>query len=237
MDILLLESDAELGAALASSLGYVLAPAIGPALQQEISEKPFVFVPLPSDKEERFECLTLAQRREDPVTLFWFSLLLACLALPATTLLALGDYPESHYTLTLEMRLRRWTFLAIKLAFIVSICFLYPLLFSAMVATQGSTSAVYIQFAFSFCLLLAGFRWALEDQRRRCPTCLRRLSHPALVGHASRCFLAWSGTEMLCSGGHGFLYIPEHPTSWFSTQRWLSADSSWAGLFSGTRIG
>ena len=30
---------------------------------------------------------------------------------------------------------------------------------------------------------------------------------------------------------HGLLHIPEIPTSWFSTQRWLYLDPSWSSLF------
>ena len=49
---------------------------------------------------------------------------------------------------------------------------------------------------------------------------------------SSRNFLAWNGTELICAGGHGLLHIPELPTSWFSTQRWLYLDASWGSLFS-----
>jgi hypothetical protein len=80
-------------------------------------------------------------------------------------------------------------------------------------------------------ICLFGLRWVLRDQRQRCPVCLRRLTHPAHVGEASRSFLAWNGTELICAGGHGLLHIPEIQTSWFSTQRWLYLDPSWDVLF------
>ena len=54
----------------------------------------------------------------------------------------------------------------------------------------------------SFSISLFGFRWALSDQRQRCPVCLHRVTHPARVGVASRTFLGWNGTEMMCMGGH-----------------------------------
>ena len=85
--------------------------------------------------------------------------------------------------------------------------------------------------ALAFFALLFAFRWALRDQRQRCPVCLRLLSNPAHVGEASRNFLAWNGTELICAEGHGLLHIPELPTSWFSTQRWLYLDPSWSALF------
>jgi len=64
-----------------------------------------------------------------------------------------------------------------------------------------------------------------------CPVCLGLLSNPARVGHPSRSFLAWHGTELICGKGHGLLHVPEMATSWFSTQRWLALDGSWRALF------
>jgi hypothetical protein len=61
--------------------------------------------------------------------------------------------------------------------------------------------------------------------------CLCKLSHPARVGEASRNFLAWHGTELMCADGHGLLHVPELPTCWFATQRWMYLDASWSALF------
>jgi len=99
---------------------------------------------------------------------------------------------------------------------------------------QHSSTCQYLQMASSFAGLLFAFRWVLQDQRNRCPVCLRLLSNPARVGETSRNFLAWNGTELICAGGHGLLHIPELPTSWFSTQRWQYLDPSWSTLFSDT---
>ena len=68
------------------------------------------------------------------------------------------------------------------------------------------------------------------------PVCLRLLTNPARVGQPSRNFLAWNGTELMCSRGHGLLHVPEIATSWFSTQRWLYLDPSWNGLFCETYL-
>jgi hypothetical protein len=76
------------------------------------------------------------------------------------------------------------------------------------------------------------FRWALKDQRRRCPVCLRILTNPTRIGRASQMFLEWYGTELLCTKGHGLLHVPEIPTSCYSTQRWMYLDPSWSSLFS-----
>jgi hypothetical protein len=78
---------------------------------------------------------------------------------------------------------------------------------------------------------ILGFRWLLIDQRRRCPVCLRILTNPTRIGHASRTFLEWYGTELICRKGHGLLHIPEIPGSCYGPQRWLYLDPSWRSLF------
>jgi hypothetical protein len=65
-------------------------------------------------------------------------------------------------------------------------------------------------------------RWALMDQRRRCPACLRILDKPVRMGSGSRILLEWNGTELLCVRGHGVMHIPESPAIWFSKPRWMS---------------
>ena len=42
-----------------------------------------------------------------------------------------------------------------------------------------------------------------------------------------------NGIELICTGGHGLLHVPEMLTSWFATQRWLCLDSSWSGVLFG----
>jgi hypothetical protein len=97
-----------------------------------------------------------------------------------------------------------------------------------------SPSGTYVQFVSSFAVCLFAMRWALLDQRQRCPVCLRRVTHPAQVGLVSRTFLSWNGTELICAGGHTLLHIPGLPTSWFSTPRWLYLDTTWDFLFAGS---
>ena len=74
-----------------------------------------------------------------------------------------------------------------------------------------SPLAEFAQLVWCFTICLFGFRWALADQRQRCPVCLRRVTHPARVGLASRTFLGWNGTEMMCMGGHTLLHVPSLP--------------------------
>ena len=175
-------------------------------------------------------CISMRSLGVQPTFNFLMVLLLACLALPATTALPLGDYPRHRDRLPPAVTARRWVFLAMKFLFVPAGVYFWSLALAYGPGFAGST-AILVQMAASFPLLLLAIRWILQDQRRRCPICLRRLSNPARVGQASCNFLSWSGTELFCSQGHGLLYIPELPTSWFSTQRWLCLDSSWLCLF------
>jgi hypothetical protein len=139
---------------------------------------------------------------------------------PATTSLSLGDFP-AH-----PQGFRRWAFFAAKIALLV------PLVaFGALdLASLGpSLSPLGIHAALWGWVM--ALRWALLDQRRRCPVCLRLLAKPVRIGQASRMFLEWNGTELLCLSGHGLLHVPEQPAIWFSRPRWLHFDPSWRELF------
>jgi hypothetical protein len=115
-------------------------------------------------------------------------------------------------------------------------CLILSVGFVSLVISFGvigftAEGAVCTELFTSFAGLLFSSRRALRDQRLRCPVCLNKLTSPARVGHTSRSFLAWYGTELICGKGYGLLHIPEIATRWFSTQRWLSLDGSWKGLF------
>jgi hypothetical protein len=166
-------------------------------------------------------------------TVFLFTVFLAFLALPAMTSVSLGEYSVSSQRTSWFGRLYRLGFLGAKIALLLPITYYVSLDMAYGYARIGSTQSVYIQLAVSFTICLLGMCWILQDQRQRCPVCLRRVAHPAQVGLASRTFLAWNGTEMMCMGGHTLLHIPSLPTSWFSTQRWLYLDTSWEFLFTG----
>lgn len=167
----------------------------------------------------------------DSKTVFLFAVFLAFLALPAMTSVSLGEYSVSSHRSSWFRSLYRPGFLGVKIALLLPVAYYVSLDMAYGYARIASTRSVYIQVAVSFTICLLGMRWALQDQRQRCPVCLRRVAHPAQVGLASRTFLAWNGTEMMCMGGHTLLHIPSLPTSWFSTQRWLYLDTSWEFLF------
>jgi hypothetical protein len=178
----------------------------------------------------RYFCSSLDAIGMQPLFAFGCSLLLAILALPAITALSLGDYPLSREPMRRRLVARRWLFLASKFLLVIAVVFFWS---TSLAFGPGFdlSNASGIQALASFLPLLFGFRWVLQDQRRRCPVCLRLLSNPARVGQPSCNFLGWAGTELMCASGHGLLHIPELPTSWFGTQRWLCLDSSWLCLF------
>jgi len=152
---------------------------------------------------------------------------MACPILLATTRLSLGDCPASRYAPSLATRMRRWLFLAAKIALIMAGMYA-GLLLAASLGEQTRPAAALV-YALLFGSVLA-LRWALRDQRRRCPVCLRLLTNPVTVGQRASWFLEWNCTELICLRGHGVLYIPENPTNWFGAQLWMYLDSSWRGF-------
>ena len=186
---------------------------------------------LPDGTVNDFFCSPLEDRISNPHLVFLFNVIVAFLALPAITSLSLGVYRFRSPWLSWSTRIRRWSFLTAKIALLLSAAFFLSLDLAYAPTVLTPSSAQSIERVAWFLLCLFGLQWALRDQRRRCPICLSRLGHAATVGYPSNSFLAWSGTELACSGGHGFLHVPEPPTSWFSTQRWLQLDASWQVLF------
>jgi hypothetical protein len=232
VDAWLLEGDQYLDRLPRNSKGFVLAHmrTLGPVSRADGWRT--MNVHNEDGENDRFDCISLAQRTRLPFSIFLFTLIVAVITLPATTALPLGEYPRLRGHLPWAASGRRWVFLLSKVALIVPLVCLSSVDVAYGIPSLSSTSAQYIQLGLSYFGFLFAFRWILQDQRKRCPVCLRVLSNPARVGEASRNFLAWNGTELICAGGHGLLHIPELPTSWFSTQRWLYLDASWGSLFS-----
>jgi hypothetical protein len=228
VDAWLLEPDAE---GFSEGMGFVVAHLIWSSSRARWGENWHMSAPKPDGTMDDFFCLSLTERTRGPGDIFLFAVILACLALPATTSLPLGEYRLSSRKLPWSKRLRRWGFLGCKLALLLPVVYFVSLDLAHMRVAIDPFSSEYIQLVSSFSICLFGLRWSLRDQRQRCPVCLRKLTHPARVGQPSRTFLAWNGTELICVSGHGLLHVPEMPTSWFSTQRWLYLDPSWDVLF------
>lgn len=164
-------------------------------------------------------------------SIYRFAVFLALLALPAVISVSLGESNVSPHRASLRQRFNRLTFLLAKFL-LIAVAGLYASLDLAYWYSPGySPMGECIQLTTCFALCLGGFRWAVADQRERCPVCLGRVTNPATVGFASRTFLSWNGTEMICMGGHTLLHVPSLPTSWFGGPRWLYLDSSWDFLF------
>jgi hypothetical protein len=146
---------------------------------------------------------------------------LSLLVLLTLNPLGLGSYPANRYAPSFLVRLRRWASLVIKIALLTPVS-----LFVCLALLPVFPAAPWI-LLFGW---IIGFRWGLADQKRRCPVCLHFLSHPARIGSPAQSILGWYGTELICTRGHGLLYVPGAPTSWSSQQRWQYLDRSWSSL-------
>lgn len=159
---------------------------------------------------------------------FLLALLVTALMLPAVLAVSLRTGLSAE-SVSLKMRARGWIFFGAKIALILPILYCEPLIVNAELPGLSSVQPLQTLVTLGV-YLFAGF-WAIDDQRQRCPSCLRRLTNPARVGERSRSFLNFSGMEYVCAEGHGLLHVPDFPTSWFNGQRWLTLDRSWSGLF------
>jgi hypothetical protein len=230
-DLWLLEDNQHLSALKPDTEGYVIAHASPLVFRVGSNGRRQMYVARKEGGYDWFACESLAERIREPLSIFLFALLLACLALPATTSLPLGEYPAHSKHVPWTTRVRRWAFLSGKFILIVPIVYFGSLDLAYSSRSMSIDTSELLEAFSSFWALLFAFRWALRDQRKRCPVCLCTLTNPARVGQFSRNFLAWNGTELVCLSGHGLLHVPDIPTSWFSSQRWLYLDPSWSALF------
>jgi hypothetical protein len=168
-------------------------------------------VPAGAPGERDLWLAPLSQGKVGPI--FEILLGIALLLVPAAASLTLSEFPAGRHARPWLAHIRWWTFLAAKIGLLL------PTAFFGIVALGVAPGAPQ---GILFALILA-FRWVLYDQRRRCPVCLRLLSHPVRIGEASHTFLDWYGTELICARGHGFLHVPEIRTSCYAQPRWLTA--------------
>lgn len=221
----------------AAGVGYVLARLTRLGRSEMTGFSVPIAVLNTDDTDEVLAGVSLKDRTRGPWELYLFTVFLALVALPAITSVSMGEYGFNAHRLPWPKKLARWGFLAAKIALLLPIAYFVSLDLAYWHSTFFSTAAEYVQLASSFAICLFGMRWVLLDQRKRCPVCLHCVTHPAQVGQASRTFLAWNGTEMMCMGGHTLLHVPSLPTSWFGAPRWLYLDTSWDFLFAGSGVG
>lgn len=230
-DVWVLESSSVLAHSAGRHYGYVLA-LLSPLGQSEAGYTAFA---VSAYNAEGAETILYGSHFEPraigPQSLYLFALFLAVLALPAIVSVFRSETEFDSHQPGFATRLRRAVFLTAKLSLVAVLAYYASLDIAYWNFPDFTPTAEFFQFVSAFLIALFGLRWALVDQSRRCPVCLRCVSHPAQVGIASCCFLGWNGTEMICTGGHALLHVPSLPTSWFAHQRWLYLDNSWDFLF------
>jgi hypothetical protein len=230
-DAWLLEPDALLAHASPRTRGYLVAH-LSPLAKDWMNWGSIPIVVRGAEEEDvEYYGVSFASRLRGPWAIYQFALILALLALPAVTSVTLGESNYSSHRPSMKRALLRRSFLLAKFVLVAAIAYFASLDLAWWNASNYSGWAEFAQLTWAFTICLFGFRWAMFDQRQRCPVCLRRVTHPARVGLASRTFLGWNGTEMMCMGGHTLLHVPSLPTSWFGGQRWLYLDTSWEFLF------
>lgn len=231
-DAWLLESDAQLASEMpAAARGYVLGHLTGDGKGLVYGDGITITTYGPGGAGKEFYGTTLNGWARGPWQIWAFALFLVALALPAVTSVSMSESQFSSHRPTWKLRTSRWMFLTGKIALVAAIGCVAALDLAYGFGVSDASTAQALQFAVCFGVGLFGMRWALIDQSQRCPVCLRCVTHPAQVGHASHTFLRWSGTEMMCVGGHTLLHVPSLPTSWHGSQRWLYLDTSWEFLF------
>lgn len=211
--------------------GSVLARMNSEGLEQLWHDRVIIPAVGPEGEAEDLCVLSLSGRSRGPWGIYLLAVLLAFLALPALTSVALGEEATVDAETTARRKALRRAFATAKLGLILGILYVVPLDVIYSKTPGYQPGADVIQLVFTFGLGIFALWWAVADQRKRCPVCLRRVAHPAHVGIASRTFLAWNGTELFCAGGHTLLEVPDLPTSWFYAPRWVYLDSSWNFLF------
>lgn len=104
-----------------------------------------------------------------------------------------------------------------------------PLLLKSRALGEGVMVGAATLAALSFPAVFGwAMRWAIVDQRERCPVCLSRLVMPVRIGSWASVFEP-ATTELLCPEGHGTLSVLE--TEDTEPEQWSTLDESWRDLF------
>jgi len=224
----LLEPDAALPA---GSVGSVLARMNSDGFEQMWQDRVNIEAYDSDGNTQYLWALSLSDRRRGPWGIYLLAVLLAFLALPALASVSLVEETSFNSGPAAPRRHLHRAFAAAKFVLLLGILFVVPLDVIHRGKPGYLPGADSAQMVLTLALGIFAFWWSVADQRKRCPVCLRRVTHPAHVGIASRTFLTWNGTELFCAGGHTLLEIPDLPTSWFYSPRWVYLDSSWNFLF------
>jgi hypothetical protein len=230
-DLWVLEPEDDLARSSQSASGHVIAR-LSPRGEWQADDGVFSIIAYSADGDEiELQGVRFTSQAVGPSAIYFFALFLALLALPAITSVFQSESNFASHPPAFRTKAKRCVFLLAKIGLVAALGYFAAVDIAYCHSVDYSPSAEFLQFVASFSISLFGLRWAITDQSRRCPVCLRRVTHPAQVGIASCNFLGWNGTEMICTGGHALLHVPSLPTSWFSRQRWMYLDASWDFLF------
>lgn len=230
-DLWILESDSQLARESERASGYIIAHLSSEGRGMMMGNAVRISAFASKGNEIDLFGTILAVPASGTFSIYLFALLLAMLAMPAVTSVFQSESEFAAHRPSFKIRTRGWLFLGAKCGLVAALGYFGATDIAYCGIAGHSSSAELLQIVGSFSICLTGLRWAVLDQSRRCPVCLRMVTHPAQVGIASCNFLGWNGTEMVCMGGHALLHVPNLPTSWFSCPRWTYLDKSWDFLF------
>jgi hypothetical protein len=148
---------------------------------------------------------------------------LSCLAFAGACLLALAGFQNN---------LRGALFLVAKAALLIAGLAALDIEIPAALNGAGSAGRGYLVEPIFLISVWLVVWWCWRDQRRRCRTCLYRLTLPVSFGNYGSPLLDRVGTELVCERGHGTLYVPGMHWSSSQPERWTRLDDSWEDLFS-----
>ncbi|MBV9761783.1 MAG: ABC transporter permease [Acidobacteriaceae bacterium] len=186
------------------------------------------------DSELRLKPITSAAFT--PVRFFGVAVLIGVLMLAAVSRLRLRGWQAAWSRQRRPATFRRIGFLAAKSGLAWAFVFLAGLEWSRpassmLFASKDPASGPLLIWLYILGAMGVAF-WSLADQRARCRVCLRLLCFPVRIGCPGCLLLDWSGTELLCTEGHGVLHVPTLAASWDDQpQQWIAMDESWQGLF------
>jgi hypothetical protein len=162
-----------------------------------------------------------------------FYLLMAVFTVPSTLVISRFGACDAYEGEAASMRQRgaRWYFLGAKLLLLVLSGYLLSVEITRSMFLLIGPMANFMMLFCGIVFNVIAIGWAFNDQRERCPTCMRLLHSPARMGVPSWTLLSSSATEEMCDRGHGLLHQPEWQTSWFQNARWLQLDRTWHELF------
>lgn len=171
-----------------------------------------------------------------PVRFFGIAVLIGALMVAAVSRVRVRNWRAAWTPRNRSAAIRRTGFFAAKTGLALAFVFAAGLEWSRsessfLFASKDPASGPFLVWLYILGAMGVLF-WSLADQRARCRVCLRLLCFPVRIGCPGCLLLDWSGTELLCTEGHGVLHVPHLAASWDEeTERWIALDESWQELF------